>query len=45
LGAPNEKEGTGKTDKGVVIDTQASYAIPLALDVFDETTNLTLSNI
>jgi hypothetical protein len=44
LGAPNEKEGTGKTDKGV-IDTQASYAIPLALDVFDETINLTLSNI
>jgi alpha-L-rhamnosidase len=35
-GAPNEKEGTGKTDKGVIVDTQASYAIPLALDVFDE---------
>lgn len=35
-GPPNEKEGTGKTDKGVIIDTQASYAIPLALDVFDE---------
>ena len=34
--APNEKEGTGKTDKGVIVDTQASYAIPLALDVFDE---------
>jgi alpha-L-rhamnosidase len=35
MGAPNEADGRGKTDKGQPIDTQASYAIPLALGTFD----------
>ncbi len=33
MGPPNEKDATGKTDKGQLIDTQASYAIPIALGV------------
>lgn len=33
--APNEKDTRGKSDKGVLIDTQASYAIPLALGTFN----------
>ncbi len=38
LGPPSEKQPIAiKTDKGDLIDTQASYAIPLDLDVFDET--------
>ncbi len=35
MGAPNEKQGADKTDKGQLIDTQASYAIPLALGSFN----------
>lgn len=35
--APNEADTRGKSDKGTLIDTQASYAIPLDLGVFDET--------
>ncbi len=34
LGPPGENRGDNKTDKGQLIDTQASYAIPLALGVF-----------
>jgi alpha-L-rhamnosidase len=33
FGPPNEKEATGKTDKGQLINSQASYAIPLALGI------------
>lgn len=36
MAAPNEKDTRGKSDKGVLIDTQASYAIPLALGTFNE---------
>ncbi|ARK09214.1 family 78 glycoside hydrolase catalytic domain [Fibrella sp. ES10-3-2-2] len=36
MGAPNEQQLTQKTDKGQLIDTQASYAIPLALGVFND---------
>jgi alpha-L-rhamnosidase len=36
FGPPNEKEVPGKTDKGQLINTQASYAIPLALDIPNE---------
>lgn len=36
FGPPNEKERAGKTDKGQLINTQASYAIPLALDIPNE---------
>jgi alpha-L-rhamnosidase len=35
MGPPNAAAVTGKTDKGQLVDTQASYAIPLALGVFD----------
>ncbi|MFY7912867.1 MAG: family 78 glycoside hydrolase catalytic domain [Emticicia sp.] len=35
MGAPNEADSRGKSDKGELIDTQASYAIPLALGTFD----------
>jgi alpha-L-rhamnosidase len=37
MGAPNETDKRADTDKGKPIDTQASYAIPLALGIFDET--------
>lgn len=37
MGPPNERGGNQTTDKGQLIDTQASYAIPLALGIFDET--------
>jgi len=37
MGPPNESQKNQKSDKGTLIDTQASYAIPLDLDVFDET--------
>ena len=36
MGAPNERDAQGKTDKGQLMDTQASYAIPLALGTFNE---------
>ncbi len=35
MGPPNAAAVTAKTDKGQVVDTQASYAIPLALGIFD----------
>jgi alpha-L-rhamnosidase len=38
--APNEADTRGKSDKGVLIDTQASYAIPLALGTFNEENKL-----
>ncbi|GAB3742599.1 glycoside hydrolase family 78 protein [Spirosoma lituiforme] len=34
MGPPSQQEQTQKSDKGQLIDTQASYAIPLALNVF-----------
>jgi alpha-L-rhamnosidase len=34
--APNEADTRGKSDKGTLVDTQASYAIPLDLGVFNE---------
>ena len=37
MGPPNAAAVTGKTDKGQLVDTQASYAIPLALGIFDAT--------
>ena len=36
LGPPNQQAQAQKSDKGQVIDTQASYAIPLALGLFNE---------
>ena len=36
FGPPNEKEVAGKTDKGQMINSQASYAIPLALGIPNE---------
>ncbi|GAA4454473.1 hypothetical protein GCM10023189_20990 [Nibrella saemangeumensis] len=36
MGPPNAQQGEQKSDKGQLIDTQASYAIPLALGVFNE---------
>jgi len=36
FGPPSQQPGEQKTDKGQLIDTQASYAIPLALGVFNE---------
>lgn len=36
MGPPNTTQGAVVSDKGQLIDTQASYAIPLALEVFDE---------
>lgn len=36
MGPPNERNANQPSDKGQVIDTQASYAIPLALGIFDE---------
>ncbi len=35
MGAPNEADGRGASDKGQLMNTQASYAVPLALDMFD----------
>lgn len=37
MGPPNAQQGNEKSEKGQLIDTQASYAIPLALGTFDET--------
>lgn len=36
MGPPGESRGDNSTDKGQLIDTQASYAVPLALGVFSE---------
>ncbi|QKZ13275.1 alpha-L-rhamnosidase [Spirosoma sp. KUDC1026] len=36
MGPPNEQQLAQKSDKGELIDTQASYAIPLALGVVDD---------
>ncbi|CAH0994347.1 hypothetical protein EMA8858_00456 [Emticicia aquatica] len=36
MGPPSERQVAVKTDKGQLIDTQASYAIPLALGLFNE---------
>lgn len=36
MGPPNERNASQVSDKGQLIDTQASYAIPLALGIFDE---------
>ncbi|MBK6978018.1 MAG: family 78 glycoside hydrolase catalytic domain [Cytophagaceae bacterium] len=35
IGAPNEKDGRDSFAKGTIMDTQASYAIPMALGTFD----------
>jgi alpha-L-rhamnosidase len=35
MGPPSATEGNQKTEKGQLIDTQASYAIPLALGTFN----------
>lgn len=37
VGPPGETAGEAKTDKGELVDTQASYAIPLAFGIFNET--------
>ena len=36
MGAPNEADKRGDSEKGKLMDTQASYAIPLALGLFNE---------
>ncbi|MVM31729.1 Bacterial alpha-L-rhamnosidase [Spirosoma sp. HMF4905] len=36
MGPPNEQQQAQKSDKGQLIDTQASYAIPLALGLFND---------
>lgn len=36
IGAPNERDGRNQSDKGTIMDTQASYAIPLDLGTFNE---------
>jgi alpha-L-rhamnosidase len=36
MGPPNATQTAEKSDKGQLIDTQASYAIPLALGIFNE---------
>ena len=35
MGPPNAAAANGSSDKGQLVDTQASYAIPLALGIFD----------
>ncbi|GGD69431.1 hypothetical protein GCM10011514_36930 [Emticicia aquatilis] len=35
MGPPNAQEAASKSDKGQLVDTQASYAIPLALGTFN----------
>ncbi len=35
MGPPNAQEAAAKSDKGHLVDTQASYAIPLALGTFN----------
>jgi alpha-L-rhamnosidase len=36
VGPPNQQQGPPQSDKGQLMDTQASYAIPLALGVFND---------
>lgn len=36
MGPPNQQQQVQKSDKGQLIDTQASYAIPLALGLFND---------
>ena len=36
MGPPNQQPGAQESDKGQLMNTQASYAIPLALGVFNE---------
>ncbi|MEZ0542034.1 family 78 glycoside hydrolase catalytic domain [Fibrella arboris] len=36
MGPPNQQQQAQQSDKGQLIDTQASYAIPLALGLFNE---------
>jgi alpha-L-rhamnosidase len=36
MGPPNQQQGPPPSQKGQLIDTQASYAIPLALNVFND---------
>lgn len=36
MGPPNARQVEEKSDKGALIDTQASYAIPLALGMFND---------
>jgi alpha-L-rhamnosidase len=36
IGAPNEQQQVQQSDKGQIIDTQASYAIPLALGIVND---------
>ncbi len=36
FGPPNAQQSEAKSDKGVLIDTQASYAVPLALGTFND---------
>ena len=36
MGPPNQQQQNQKSDKGQEIDTQASYAVPLALDLFND---------
>jgi alpha-L-rhamnosidase len=35
MGAPNERDARNSSDKGKLMDTQASYAIPLSLGTFN----------
>lgn len=37
MGAPNESDNRTESEKGKLMDTQASYAIPLDLDIFNAT--------
>ena len=36
MGPPNQQQQAQKSDKGQLVDTQASYAIPLALGLFND---------
>jgi len=36
MGPPNQQQGPPQSEKGQLMDTQASYAIPLALNVFND---------
>ena len=37
MGAPNESDNRTESDRGKLMDSQASYAIPLDLDIFNAT--------
>ncbi len=36
MGPPNQQQGPPQSEKGQLMDTQASYAIPLALGIFND---------